>query len=232
MSYSDLDNENVAAFKEFLSHYWKIIVFVFVVVIVAMFGWKYWQSHKAKHLENTSQEYTLLLNELNSEKGESVAALEQFNAKTKNIYGAFGSMVLARFYVDTKEYEKALAQLEQARTKTKIAALNDIISLRVARLQMHLNKLDDAMNSLSSIKNNAAQSEINDLRGDIFVMKKEYAKAKQAFELALFAPNAKDIQMQYLQMKLNYVEYLEASQPKDVKVDEKNADTEKVPALS
>lgn len=213
MSYSDLDNENVIAFKEYIARSWKIILSVVVLVLAIIWGWKYWQSHRAKHYENSSQQYTKLVGELNSEKAETVTALTQFSQQTNNIYGAFGSLVLARFYVDSKEYSKAEEQLQQALNKTKFSSLNDVILLRIARLQMQLQKPDDAITTLKQIKNNAALAEIDELLGDIYVMKKEYENAEKSYQSALTA-GVQASQTKRIAMKMNEVVYLKNSTSK------------------
>ena len=91
MSHSDTE-EQLLKLREFFAKTWKIIVPVIVLIFVIMFGWHFWQSHKAEQLLIASDKYESLLTQFNPTDPKSIDDLVNFANENDNIYGVFADL--------------------------------------------------------------------------------------------------------------------------------------------
>jgi len=211
VSHSDSE-EQVQEIKEFLAKTWKIIVAVIVIGLLAVWGWRYWQSHQSGKMVDASDQYELLISKLNPADPASVDQLVTFAKDNNNIYSVFANLKAAQFYVEVrKDYTGAETLLADAIKKTDAEPVQAIINIRIARLQYQLEKYDDSLASLAKVTDQSWAASVNDIRGDVLVKMKKYAEACDAYQVALASSPTPELDVN-LKMKLNQAEYLKVQQ--------------------
>ena len=113
---------------------------------------------------------------------------------------------MAKLAYDKQDYaaaEKALKKVEN--TKVKDAGLVQIVKLRLADAQLAQKKYDEALKTLSNVTEPAFKASVEELRGDIFVAKKDNASARKAYQSAWDSLLERKQERQLLQIKLESV---------------------------
>lgn len=112
------------------------------------------------------------------------------------------ALQLAQHEVDQKNFAKAEQQLAWAQGQTKDENLKSLIDLRLARVQLQENKLDDALKTLDLIKATGWVAMAQDIRGDVLVKKGDVKGAREAYSKGLASDASQSLQG-LLRMKLN-----------------------------
>ena len=196
------ENEQVDALRRFLIENGKALAIGVVIGIGALLGWRYWQNHQQAEMTGASQSYQQASEALTGGKADGVALAEKFIEKNANNYGVLAALQLAQHEVDQKDFAKAEQQLAWAQGQTKDENLKSLIDLRLARVQLQENKLDDALKTLDLIKATGWVAMAQDIRGDVLVKKGDVKGAREAYSKGLASDASQSLQG-LLRMKLN-----------------------------
>nr|WP_211095623.1 YfgM family protein [Hafnia alvei] len=180
----------------------KALAIGVVIGIGALLGWRYWQNHQQAEMTGASQSYQQASEALTGGKADGVALAEKFIEKNANNYGVLAALQLAQHEVDQKNFAKAEQQLVWAQGQTKDENLKSLIDLRLARVQLQENKLDDALKTLDLIKATGWVAMAQDVRGDVLVKKGDVKGAREAYSKGLASDASQSLQG-LLRMKLN-----------------------------
>nr|WP_202210026.1 YfgM family protein [Hafnia alvei] len=180
----------------------KALAIGVVIGIGALLGWRYWQNHQQAEMTGASQSYQQASEALTGGKADGVALAEKFIEKNANNYGVLAALQLAQHEVDQKNFAKAEQQLAWAQGQTKDENLKSLIDLRLARVQLQENKLDDALKTLDLIKATGWVAMAQDIRGDVLVKKGDVKGAREAYSKGLASDASQSLQG-LLRMKLN-----------------------------
>jgi len=172
---------------EELKAWWKAngtsVIAGVALAIGGMFGWQQWQQHKLDQAEGASK----LFSEISKPEADSLDIVKKLNAD----YGSTGYAALASLSAAKAACEAGKTDIciEQLRTATKSSQNNiaDIAKIRLARTLITAGKLDEANTILSEKLPAAYESLITELKGDILYAKKEYAKAREAYDHAILS---------------------------------------------
>lgn len=196
------ENEQVDALRRFFIENGKALAIGVVIGIGALLGWRYWQNHQQAEMTGASQSYQQASEALTGGKADGVALAEKFIEKNANNYGVLAALQLAQHEVDQKNFAKAEQQLAWAQGQTKDENLKSLIDLRLARVQLQENKLDDALKTLDLIKATGWVAMAQDIRGDVLVKKGDVKGAREAYSKGLASDASQSLQS-LLRMKLN-----------------------------
>ena len=196
------ENEQVDALRRFFIENGKALAIGVVIGIGALLGWRYWQNHQQAEMTGASQSYQQASEALTGGKADGVALAEKFIEKNANNYGVLAALQLAQHEVDQKNFAKAEQQLAWAQGQTKDENLKSLIDLRLARVQLQENKLDDALKTLYLIKATGWVAMAQDIRGDVLVKKGDVKGAREAYSKGLASDASQSLQG-LLRMKLN-----------------------------
>lgn len=196
------ENEQVDALRRFVIENGKALAIGVVIGIGALLGWRYWQNHQQAEMTGASQSYQQASEALTGGKADGVALAEKFIEKNANNYGVLAALQLAQHEVDQKNFAKAEQQLAWAQGQTKDENLKSLIDLRLARVQLQENKLDDALKTLDLIKATGWVAMAQDIRGDVLVKKGDVKGAREAYSKGLASDASQSLQG-LLRMKLN-----------------------------
>lgn len=196
------ENEQVDAIKQFFKNYGLTIVLAAVIGFGGVFGWKYWQSHQTNRLQESAGAFATVSEALAKPTPENIALAEKFVTDTNDIYGALASLELAQIAIDANDLVNGERHLTNAVAKVKNDAFADMLNLRLARVQLALDKTDVALVSLEQVKGKAWNGMKNYIRGDVLVKKGDNAGAATAYRSALTDENAGAIRS-LIELKLN-----------------------------
>lgn len=196
------ENEQVDAIKQFVKNYGLTIVLAAVIGFGGVFGWKYWQSHQTNRLQESAGAFATVSEALAKPTPENIALAEKFVTDTNDIYGALASLELAQIAIDANDLVNGERHLTNAVAKAKNDAFADMLNLRLARVQLALNKTDAALVSLEQVKGKAWNGMKNYIRGDVLAKKGDNAGATTAYRSALTDENAGAIRS-LVELKLN-----------------------------
>lgn len=196
------ENEQVDAIKQFFKNYGLTIVLAAVIGFGGVFGWKYWQSHQSNRLQESAGAFATVSEALAKPTPENIALAEKFVTDTNDIYGALASLELAQIAIDANDLVNGERHLTNAVAKVKNDAFADMLNLRLARVQLALDKTDVALVSLEQVKGKAWNGMKNYIRGDVLAKKGDNAGAATAYRSALTDENAGAIRS-LVELKLN-----------------------------
>ncbi|AJQ98066.1 MULTISPECIES: YfgM family protein [Hafnia] len=196
------ENEQVDALRRFFIENGKALAIGVVIGIGALLGWRYWQNHQQAEMTGASQSYQQASEALTGGKADGVALAEKFIEKNANNYGVLAALQVAQHDVDQKDFAKAEQRLAWAQGQTKDENLKSLIDLRLARVQLQENKLDDALKTLDLVKATGWVAMAQDVRGDVLVKKGDVKGAREAYSKGLASDASQSLQA-LLRMKLN-----------------------------
>ena len=227
------DEEQLDQIKSFAKKYGSAMISGILIALIAFFGWEYWQKKNLAEAQNQTAKVQKLMDEAKAVSGQPNALATVSEAADKIVKDDADSVqaiqtqfILAKLAYDKQDYaaaEKALKKVENS--KVKDAGLVQIVKLRLADAQLAQKKFDEALKTLSSLNEPAFKATADELRGDIFVAKKDNASARKAYQSAWDNLLERKQERQLLQIKLESVGVLvddpEIERPiLDTKVDE------------
>jgi predicted negative regulator of RcsB-dependent stress response len=199
---------------EALKKWWKANAGAVIVGVTiglgVVFGWQYWLGYQKSQAEQASLQYDALTQALEKADFQKVhqqgqILLEQF---PDSFYAALTAFKLARLAVEEGNTEAAIQQLQWVVNHTDQEAIKDIARLRLARVLLAAGRNADAQARLDQLTSAKFTSELEELKGDLYLALNEPAKARAAYQNALSAGSSNPL----LQMKLDNLPASVASQ--------------------
>ena len=227
------DEEQLDQIKSFAKKYGSAMISGILIALIAFFGWEYWQKKNLTEAQNQTAKVQKLMDEAKAVSGQPNALATVSEAADKIVKDDADSVqaiqtqfILAKLAYDKQDYaaaEKALKKVENS--KVKDAGLLQIVKIRLADSQLAQKKYDEALKTLSTVTEPAFKATADELRGDIYVAKKDNASARKAYQSAWDNLLERKQERQLLQIKLESVGVLvddpEIERPiLDTKVDE------------
>ena len=227
------DEEQLDQIKSYAKKYGSAMISGILIALIAFFGWEYWQKKNLTEAQNQTAKVQKLMDEAKAVSGQPNALATVSEAAGKIVKDDADSVqaiqtqfILAKLAYDKQDYaaaEKALKKVENS--KVKDAGLVQIVKIRLADSQLAQKKYDDALKTLSTVTEPAFKATADELRGDIYVAKKDNASARKAYQSAWDNLLERKQERQLLQIKLESVGILvddpEIERPiLDTKVDE------------
>ncbi len=200
MELYDSEEEQVQAIKDWWKENGKAVILGSVIGLGGLFGWNYYQDSVTAQKEAASDSYTQIIEQLTTYGTNAIPEVEEFIEANKEAeYAVLVALQLAKTQAEAGELDKALAQLQWAKTNTKDKALAPITNLRIARIQLQKEQYDAALTTLNSLDSAAWTGRVAELKGDIMLRKGDKEAAYSAYVEAQQAGDAS----QSIQMKLD-----------------------------
>ena len=207
------DEEQLEQIKSFGKKYGSAMVSGILIALIAFFGWEYWQKKNLTETQNQTAKVQKLMDDVQATAGQANAFATVSEAADKivkhdaNAVQAIQTQfILAKLAYDKQDYaaaEKALKTVENS--KVKDAGLVQVVKLRLADAQLAQKKYDAALKTLTSVTEPAFKATAEELRGDIYVAKKDTAAAAKAYQSAWDTLLERKQERQLLQIKLESV---------------------------
>jgi len=184
---------------EELKAWWKdngtSVIAGVALTIGGMFGYQQWQQYKLDQSEGASRLYA----KITKNSTDSTEALEQLNSEYSSTpYASLAALATAKKSCEAGKIDDCISQLKIA-SKSSQDNIASIAKLRLARTLISAGKLDEAQKILSTKMPSAYTSLVSELTGDIHFAKKEFSKARQAYDRSILSSGGQNIEI--LKMK-------------------------------
>ena len=180
----ETEDQQAEAVKNWFKEYGLTIVLGLVIGLGGVYGYRYYDAEQEAGFEQASIAYAQVL--------ESLADKTAFNGKVAQYKGEYGNNVYsnllgfhqAKIAID----EKDLATAESVLADVVANSGHDVIEhtgrIRLARVQIALEKYEQALTTIAAAKGDAYNYSYELLRGDIWLARGDDQKAKAAFAKA------------------------------------------------
>ncbi|MGP1960102.1 MAG: YfgM family protein [Arsenophonus sp. NC-TX2-MAG3] len=198
------ENEQIDAIKCFFINNAKALIIWLAVGVSAIITWNYWQSYQINNLQKSAQIFEQISSQLQTGSKQALASGKQFANKTNNIYGVLTNIQLAKIAVEKSDIIGAEKALLNALDKAKLDNLKDLINIRLARVQLDLNKTDQALITLTQVHDKGWSMIVEDIRGNILLKKGDISGARAAYSKGIES-NGSEIMKAILKIKINSI---------------------------
>ncbi|HIO93720.1 MAG TPA: tetratricopeptide repeat protein [Leucothrix mucor] len=167
------------------------------LAVAGTFGWQQWQAHKVTQSE-TASDLLAKINNGTADRASAIAQLETDFSSTP--YAAFASLEKAKDAASNKDNKGSIEALRTASNSSQTNVAR-IAKLRLIRTLIADEKLAEADTLLSEKLPSAYTSLHEELKGDLYLAKKEIDKARQSYDRAILSAGRESVE--YLKMKRN-----------------------------
>jgi len=201
MAEYETEEQQVEAIKNWWKENGLAVIGGAVLGISALVGWRAWGWHQEKQATEASDLFVIMQDAVNKNDAASIEA----NANTlrsdyaSTPYASLAVLHLAKVQNDKDDSANAEESLRWVLNNSKQAEVKDIARIRLARLLLIGEKVDEAQALLTSGTSEAYSSLVNEVRGDIYVAKGEIEQAKQAYDQAIQSSSGSSVE--YLELK-------------------------------
>ncbi len=199
------EDEQVEQLKRLLRVYGIPALLGVLAGVLVFYGWSYYQSYRARILSHASGVYDEMLTDRaqNNTQETQVQAEKLFTHYPSTPYSDMAALMLAREAILKNNFSEAEKQLNWVLKKGHSQSLRQIARLRLARLFLSQQKVDEALSELKTVDDPAFSGLIDEIRGDALLAKNQVSEAREVYQRALQElPNADEIRP-LLEMKLN-----------------------------
>jgi predicted negative regulator of RcsB-dependent stress response len=186
------DNEREEQLRKFWRENWLWIVGGIGLGLGGLAAWQYWQQTKIAAAEQDEASYVAMLDLLS--KNDKDAATKKADGlralHPKSPYADQADLALARFAVDTRDFDVAVKRLRGVADSSRDPELRLIAQARLARVLSEQGRHDDALKLLDVTKAGEFTAVFHEARGDILAAKGDVAGARQAYDAALASSTA------------------------------------------
>ena len=175
------------------------------LALIGIFGWNWYQDRQEAFGVAASAKYeqmtqALSRNEIARAKAISAELEKDFKGSP---YVDQAHLFDARIAVEAGDLAKADTLLRDVMSNTKDSQLALVARLRLARVQLAQNKLDDALATLNGGTPGAFEARFHEARGDVLFTKGDKAGALKEYEAAQAGTESRSVDAQSLQLKIN-----------------------------
>ncbi|BBP42974.1 YfgM family protein [Thiosulfativibrio zosterae] len=191
MSRYESDDEQVQALKDWWKANGTSLLSGLLAISIAWAGWNYWQNQTLSKAVMASSTFEVL--QIKMEQGQfgDVArdGLKLMEEQPDSPYATGTALLLAKFYADKQEMDKAVEQLDWVMANAPDSSLKLISRLRLAQLQQQAGNLDEAKNALTQAKtlklSTAEQANLDYALAELFLAQKDLDQARTHLKAVL-----------------------------------------------
>lgn len=188
MSRYESDDEQIQAIKDWWKANGSSLLSGLLVLSIAWAGWTYWQNQKLSKAVTASGTFEVL--EIKMQQGAfgDVArdGLKLMEEQPDSPYSTGIALMLAKFYFEKQEVDKAVEQLSWVVANAPEDSLKLIAHLRMAQMYQETGALEKALAALEQAKtlslSLAEQANLNYAFGELYLAKQEVSQAWNYFK--------------------------------------------------
>lgn len=183
----ETEEQQIDAIKKWFKEYGTTIVVGLVLGLVGIFGYRYFNEQRELGLEETSDAYESVLSILNEQQDNEkfLAEASIFNINHKNtIYSNLLSLQLTKLAVNANDLGTASQHLRDILNNPQDVTIEHIARIRLARIMLAQGDSDNALALIAESVGDEFRGSYEMLRGDIWLVKGDRSKARQAYEAA------------------------------------------------
>jgi predicted negative regulator of RcsB-dependent stress response len=185
-----------------------------VIAGAGVWGWRWWQEHQNAEAIDASMKYESILDAF--DKGDRTRAMtligELSREHPNSPYNDQAQLAEAKMYVQGGQLDKAAGNLRGVMERTDDSQLALTARLRLARVQLALNKPDDALATLAGAPEPGEfDGRYREARGDILLAKADRSGALAEYKAAQEKAPRGTVDSELLDLK---IKSLSDAQPK------------------
>ena len=213
MALNSDDQEQLETLKNWWKNNGKALVLGGVLALVGFGGFQGYTSYQQSQAETASGLYSELSQLLVNPQSNQLSAEAKLSASelikrltedfSGSIYADYAHLFAARLAVEEDQLSQAKTHLEAALSNTKVESLGLIARLRLARILTAEDKTQEALKLLNVASAGSFTAEFETLKGDLFISQGETELARQAYQKALDANQARGDNPPLLELKLD-----------------------------
>ncbi len=181
------DDEQAERLKAWWKENGSSVIVGAIAGIGIIVGVNLWRDFKSSQAETASALYESMLatyRQQNVEASTKTGA-EILNKFQNTPYAGMAALLLAKINFDKKDIDSARGQLRWAMDNSKDPATVHTARLRLARILLSENRIDQVKELLNVTDFGGFQSEYKELEGDVYMSLGERAQAHEAYQSAL-----------------------------------------------
>jgi predicted negative regulator of RcsB-dependent stress response len=201
----ETEEEELEALKEWWREYGRTIVAGVVIGLGGVFGWTTWQNHQQSQAEKASMFYQQLIDDATRNQHQAVGkqATSLADEFPNSGYAALAALLSAKSAFAENDLEGAKRQLLWMISQPGESDFKNIARIRLARILIQENNLNEASSTLGSIGDDAFSATVNEIRGDIRYLEGDMAGARTAYQKALAGDTVPGAMRSRVQMKID-----------------------------
>ena len=199
--------QQIEAIKKWWRENGFSIVLGVTLGLSGIFGWRYWQDVKVEQAESASVLYSEMIASLSNDNGAEARELaDRILADYENTtYGVFALLALARLAVADVDLVAAETHLRQALKQNTDDTFSHVIRMRLIRVLISQDKLEQASNLISGQEKSGFASGYDELTGDISVLQGEFEAARNSYQQSIDKARAEGRDISTLELKLDNI---------------------------
>ena len=177
------EDEQVERLKEWWKKNGTSVVVGVAIGISAIVGVNFWRDYNRSQAEEASARYAQLLS-LQGEDSKQLGS-ELISEYACTPYAALSALYLAKISYEEGDTENAETMLKWALQNAKLVSNKHAARLRLARIYLEGEKIDQAEQLVNVEQFDGFDSEYKELLGDIAMLKGDAVSARKSYEQAL-----------------------------------------------
>jgi len=206
------ERERWEELKQFLRVNGPSVIATAAIVGVGIGGYQWWRAHSQQQAMEAATKYEQLMKAYEAgDKARSVALIDELQRDhSSSPYSDQAALMAARVHVDNNELDAAASTLRGVMEHSRDKQLQLVARLRLARVQLAQNRLDEATRTLDAAQPGAFAPRFDEVRGDIALARGDKAAALKAYQQARQSSENGVIDTELLDLKISD---LAAAQP-------------------
>ena len=202
MDINQTEEQQVESIKKFWSDNGNAIIAGLAIGFAGFIGLNYYNDHKLQQELNTSEAYQTMIEEGAENGTEFEAAGNAFIAEySASSYAMLTAIGLAKEAAEKQDWVKAETYLNTAIEKSVDDGIKAIVTERLARVQLQLEKYEQALVTLTPKLPASFDASVEEIKGDIYFKQGKKSLARNAYQASIdFATEGTN---PALQMKLD-----------------------------
>lgn len=199
------EEEQIASIKRWWEINGKFVIIGLIVVVATVVGTRAWQDFERSTLAKASSQYDLMMQELEAGRIDSVLqrGADIVKANPDSQYAILSAMLIAKVEVEKGNNDSAFQRLSWALENTKSEKMKHIIRIRLAKVLLAQDKLNEALTHATFPQQGDFSSQYSVVQGDVYVKKGEVGSARTAYSTALNDKSMGSQLRSFVQIKLD-----------------------------
>ncbi len=177
------EEEQIARMKSWWDENGTTVIVSVVVAVAAIVGWRWYDSYSTEQNYDASRLYATYQEATGEEK--QTAAAQLANEFEGSAYHVFVLLQQASQAVAGDNLMEAEEHLNSVLELADDAVLQDLARVRLAKVQQGLDRSEEALATLSSIRSEGYRSWAMEAKGDIHAARGEIELAREAYAAAI-----------------------------------------------
>jgi predicted negative regulator of RcsB-dependent stress response len=196
------EEQQVESIKRFWSDNGNAIIAGLAIGFAGFIGLNYYNDHKLQQELNTSEAYQTMVEAATENSADFEAQGKAFIAENNaSGYSMLTAIALAKKAAEKQDWVNVETYLTTAIEKSVDDGIKAIATVRLARVQLQLEKYEEALLTLTSELPTSFDANVEEIKGDIYFKQGKAELARNAYQAAI--DGATEGANPALQMKLD-----------------------------